>query len=127
MVVITAQAVLMLAGGADAVPLEEWNRTYRLSEQLVTKRKQETEAILLQVPLPMAGKSYAWLRKVGEEQTGTATPAASPTETPTPTQTLRAVSNETQTVSPAEKIAGFEIILPIAILLAVNKIGRKKR
>ena len=76
-----------------------------------------------------AGKSYAWLRKVGEEQTGTATPTASPTETPiaTPTQTLRAASNETQTVSSAEKIAGFEIILSIAILLAVNKIGRKRR
>jgi hypothetical protein len=75
-----------------------------------------------------AGKSYAWLRKVGEEQTGTAkTPDASPTETPIATQIMRAISNEKQTVSPAEKIAGFEVILPIAILLAVYKIGRKRR
>jgi hypothetical protein len=70
-----------------------------------------------------AGKSYAWLRKISEEQTGTATPTANPTETPIATP----VSNETQTVSPSEKIAGFEIILPIAIFLAVYKIGWKRR
>ncbi|MCX9010444.1 MAG: hypothetical protein OIN66_04895, partial [Candidatus Methanoperedens sp.] len=50
-------------------------------------------------------------------------------ETPiaTPTQTQRAVSNETQTVTPLEKVAGFEVVLAITILLAVYKIGRKRR
>jgi hypothetical protein len=43
------------------------------------------------------------------------------------TKTPRAVSNETQTVILPEKIAGFEVVLAITILLAVYKIGRNRR
>ena len=118
---------------ADENGNEQWNITFRgaqNSEAHSVRQTKDGGYIIAGTTFSSAGGSYAWLRKVGEEQTGTAkTPDGSPTETPiaTPTQTLRASSNETQTVSPAEKIAGFEIILPIAILLAVNIIGRKRR
>lgn len=49
-------------------------------------------------------------------------------ETPitTQTQTLRAVSNETQTVTPLEKTAGFEIFLATTALLLVITIRRNR-
>lgn len=111
---------------------EQWNMTFRGEQDDEAFSVQQTgdgDYIVAGTTSFGAGKSYAWLRKVGEEQTETATPTASPTETQiaTPTQTLRAVSNETQTVTPLEKAAGFEVVLAIAILLAVYKIGRKGR
>ena len=117
---------------ADENGNEQWNMTFggaQNSEAYSVQQTKDGSYIIAGTTFPSAGGSYAWLRKVGEEQTGTATPTASPTETPiaTPIQTLRAVSNKTQTISSAEKIAGFEIVLPIAILLAVNKIVRKRR
>ena len=63
------------------------------------------------------------------ETTGTSkTPAASPTETTIaiPTQNLREVSNETKTVTPLEKAAGFQFALAIAILLAISLVIRIK-
>lgn len=111
---------------------EQWNMTFRGEQDDEAFSVQQTgdgDYIVAGTTYFGAGKSYAWLRKVSEEQTETATPTASPTETQiaTPTQTLRAVSNETQTVTPLEKAAGFEVVLAIAILLAVYKIGRKGR
>ena len=118
---------------ADENGNEQWNITFRgaqNSEAYSVQQTKDGSYIIAGTTFSSTGGSYVWLRKVGEEQTGTAkTPDASQTETlaASPTQTLRTVSNETQTASPAEKIAGFEIILPIAILLALNKIGRKRR
>jgi len=77
-----------------------------------------------------AGKSYAWLRKVGEEQNGTAkTPDASPTETlaANPTQALPVVPTGTNTTIPPEKTAGFELVLSITIILALSLAGQKRR
>ncbi len=112
---------------------EQWNMTLGDAQDDEVFSVQQTgdgDYIVAGTTSFGAGKSYAWLRKVGEEQTGTAkTPDASPTETPIaiPTQTLRAGSNERQTVSPAEKIVGFESGMVIMILFAVNSATRKRR
>ncbi len=112
---------------------EQWNITFggeQDDEAFSVQQTGDGDYIVAGTTSFGAGKSYAWLRKVGEEQTGTAkTPDASPTETPiaTPTQTLRTVSNETQTVTPLEKAAGFEAALAITILLAVYIAGRRRK
>ncbi|MFZ2410666.1 MAG: hypothetical protein WAW23_03765 [Candidatus Methanoperedens sp.] len=110
---------------------EQWNMTFMGAQNGGASLQQIKDGsyIIAGTTFSNAGGSYVWLRKVGEEQTGTAkTQDASPTETPiaAPTQTLTAISNETQTVSSAEKAAGFEAALAIAILLAVYIAGRKK-
>ena len=77
-----------------------------------------------------SGGSDIWLVKVSGGPEGienismaikTETHAASPTQTTT------AVPTETSTIIPPEKAAGFELVLVITILLAVNKIGKKRR
>ena len=112
---------------------EQWNMTFRgaqNSEAYSVQQIKEGSYIIIGTTFSSAGGSYAWLRKVGEEQTGTAkTPEASPTETPiaTPTQTPIAVSNETQIVTPLKKAAGFEVLLAIIALSKVYVFGRKRR
>jgi hypothetical protein len=61
-----------------------------------------------------AGDADAWLIKIGGETTGTSKISE---ERPT----------ETHKVSPAEKSAGFEVVLAITILLAVDMARRKRR
>jgi hypothetical protein len=109
---------------ADESGNEQWNITFRVAQNSEAHSVRQTKDggyIIAGTTFSGTGGSYAWLRKVGGEQTETATPTPSPTETTitAPTQTLRAVSNETQTVTPLEKAAGFEVVLAISILLAV--------
>ncbi len=112
---------------------EQWNMTFRgaqNSEAYSVQQTKDGSYIISGTTFSSAGGSYAWLRKVGGEQTGTAkTQTSTPTETPiaTPTRTLRAVSNETQNVPPPEKAAGFEIFLAITILLAVYASSWKEK
>ncbi len=82
-----------------------------------------------------AGGSYAWLRKVGEEQTGTAkTPVANPTEetsptitlTVSPTQNMADIQAEDPTEKPPEAAVGFEAVLAITVSLSVYIIGRRR-
>ena len=120
---------------ADENGNEQWNITFRgaqNSEAYSVQQTKDGSYIIAGTTFSSAGGSYVWLRKVGEEQTGTAkTPEASPTETlaASPTQFLTTVPAETSTVAPPEKAAGFEIeiALATAILLAVYIAGRKRR
>lgn len=111
---------------------EQWNMSLRgaqNSEAYSVQQTKDRSYIIAGTTFSSAGGSYAWLRKVGGDQTGTTkSQVASPTETPiaTPTQTLRAVSNKTQTVTPLEKAAGFEFFLAITILLLVVIIRGKR-
>ncbi|MCX9012695.1 MAG: hypothetical protein OIN66_16445 [Candidatus Methanoperedens sp.] len=117
---------------------EQWNMTFsgvQNSEAYSVQQTKDGSYIFAGTTFSSTGRSYAWLRKIGGEQTGTAkTPAASPTvkTSPTvtiiasPTQSLTAVPTETQTVNPTEKIAGFEAVLAITILLAVYITGRRR-
>jgi hypothetical protein len=119
----------------DETGNEQWNMTFRgeqNSEAYSVQQTKDGSYIIAGTTFSSAGGSYVWLRKVGEEQTGTAkTPDASQTETlaASPTQALTTVPAETSTVTPPEKAAGFEIeiALAIAILLAVYIAGRKRR
>ncbi len=117
---------------ADENGNEQWNMTFggaQNSEAYSVQQTKDGSYIIAGTTFSSAGGSYAWLRKVGEEQTGTAkTPDASPTETlaASPKQSLTTVPAETSTVPPPENATGFETVLAITMLLATF-ISRIKR
>jgi hypothetical protein len=103
---------------------EQWNMTFIgvRSETASVRQTKDGSYIIAGTTFSSAGGSYAWVRKVGEEQTGIEkTQDASPTETPAahPIQDLTSVPTGTNTTTPPEKAAGFELVLTITIFLAV--------
>ncbi len=73
-----------------------------------------------------SGDKEAWLIKVSREPDGKANAQAEGiTGTASPNQTLATVQPETNKITPAEKAAGFEMVLAITTLLAVYIAGRK--
>ena len=123
---------------ADENGNEQWNMTFvgaQNSEAYSVQQTKDGSYIIAGTTFPSAGGSYAWLRKVGEEQTGTAkTPESSPTGKTSPMVTITAILTQTMVVIPTENhtekspeaAAGFEAVLAITILLTVYITGRRR-
>jgi hypothetical protein len=107
-----------LAESSEPFPDEEWNRTHNVGEIYHVQCIQKT-----------SDGGYVTARGFQLVKFGGVKPEPLQSgilqETPIATQTLRAVSNETQTVIPLEKTAGFESFISIAIILVVYLAGRK--
>lgn len=110
---------------------EQWNMTFRgerNSEAYSVQQTKDGSYIISGTTFSSAGGSYAWLRKVGGEQTGTAkTPDSSPTVKTSPTPTTAFIPTDNHTEKPPETVVGFEAVLSITIILALYIAGRKIR
>ncbi len=123
---------------ADENGNEQWNMTFRgeqNSEAYSVQQTTDGSYIISGKTFSNPVGSYVWLRKVGDEQTGTAkTPDANPTTKTSPTVTLTASSTRTMAVIPTENYTekppeaavGFEAVLAITVLLAVYITGRRR-
>lgn len=122
----------------DANGTEGWNMTFGGTRNDWASSVQQTKDggyIIAGYTNSYGIAADAWLRKVSGEQTGTAkTQDASPTVktsptvtlTASPTRTMTVIPTENHTEKPFEKVAGFEAVLAIAILLVVNLAGRRR-
>ncbi|MCX9009507.1 MAG: hypothetical protein OIN66_00150 [Candidatus Methanoperedens sp.] len=118
----------------DANGNEQWNKTFEGIERETFTSIQQTRdggyIIAGTTNSYGSGGRDAWLIKVDGASIEIAeAPTGSPTETlaANPTQALTTVPTGTNTVKSFEKAAGFEVVLAIAILLAVYIAGRKMK
>jgi len=123
---------------ADESGNEQWNITFRVAQNSEAHSVRQTKDggyIIAGTTFSGTGGSYAWMRKVDEEQTGTVeTPEASPfvktsptvTLTVSPTRTMAVIPTENHTEKLPEAAAGFEAVLAITMFLSVYIIGRRK-
>ena len=110
-----------LAESSEPFPDEEWNRTYNVGEIYHVQCIQKTSDGGY-----VTARGFQLVKFGGVRHEPLQSGILQETPIETETQTLRAVSNETQTVTPLETASGFEYFVAITILLAVYKIGRNR-